>query len=297
MVNSKPEWDALTSLIRGCGDGIYKDVAITQVVMMSKAQYKVHVTGDMCRYCHNIQREHSSDRIYFVVDASGIAQRCHDQDSELTAEMKYGLCSSYSGIMGRIPEHLVSELFPQCPAAKTLDPLITAKDNEDYDEEEMGLKITRDRKMRRLYEIGDSLSMSLWKVSWSSTLMTAGGSFVIAQQNHEQKRKDALAVRDHRYYALDPIALGSRGKQGMRELGFDEEEEKPAQEGMRENARPLSWLEAKLFKSLHNAIELAAYSALDELPAPEDMGGFDGLSTMVRLRGKEKEKINGIRFL
>lgn len=297
IVNSKPEWDALTTLIRGCGDGIYKDIAITQVTLSSKGQYKVHVTGDMCRYCNNIKREHNSNRIFFVVDASGIAQRCHDQETELTAEMKYGLCSSYSGIMGRIPEHLVAELFPHCPAAKTLDPMIATKENEDYDEEEMGLKITRDRKMRRLYEIGDSLSMSLWKVPWSSTLMTAGGSYVIAQQHIEQKRKDALAVRDHRYYALDPVALGSKGKQGMRELGYDEEDDKPAQEGMRENAKPLSWLEAKLFKSLHAGIELAAYSAIEELPAPDDMGGFDGLSTMVMLRGKEKEKIVGIRFL
>lgn len=165
--NSSDEWDLLQTLIRGCGNGIYSSITLSKVTTDTKfSQFLVHVSGEMCRYCHNIGREHNSNRIYFVIDASGIQQRCHDAAEELGEEMKYGLCKNYEGRMGDIPQPLVHRLFSKCPAAKNLgqgaliDTLDLAAEEEDI--EELGLRIQRDKKTRKLYEIGDQISQELY---------------------------------------------------------------------------------------------------------------------------------------
>ena len=168
--NSSDEWDLLQSLIRGCGDGVYSGITLSKVTTDSKfSQFVVHVSGEMCRFCHNIGREHNSNRIFFVVDASGIQQRCHDAAEEASEEMKFGLCRNYGGRMGDIPQPLVTRLFSKCPAAKSLGQgaLLEPLDNENDEEEnieELGLRIQRDKKTRKLYEIGDQICQELYVI-------------------------------------------------------------------------------------------------------------------------------------
>jgi hypothetical protein len=119
----------------------------------------------MCRFCHNIGREHNSNRIFFVVDACGIEQRCHDSAEEATEEMKFGLCKNYGGRLGEIPQPLVTRLFSKCPAAKSLGQgalLDSMENDEEEDIEELGLRIQRDKKTRKLYEIGDQICQELY---------------------------------------------------------------------------------------------------------------------------------------
>jgi hypothetical protein len=163
--NSSDEWDVLQTLIRGCGDGIYSNITLNKVTTDAKfSSFVIHVSGEMCRFCHNIGREHNSNRIFFVVDASGIIQRCHESVEEPTEEMKYGLCKDYAGRMGEIPQAFVSRLFSKCPAAKSLEGA-GAKIDSDAEEEdiaELGLRIQRDKKTRKLYEIGDKICQELY---------------------------------------------------------------------------------------------------------------------------------------
>ena len=283
--NSAPEWDLLLNIVRGLGDGVYKSVTLAKVTLdAKKTQYVVHISGENCRFCHNIKREHASNRIYFVVDAAGIAQRCHDSATVATEEMQYGLCKDYAGLLGRIPQPLVAQLFPQCAAAKTLTTAPAAEDEFDDDADAGMRRICNDRKLRKLYQMGDALCHELYKQSWSDTLRTSNGEHVISRQRDmvRSSKRAALAVGDRRYveeYALDPAALGSRGNQAMRDLGFLQEDapRDDCCEDARKRVVPLTKLSAQLFRDLEFGVELAASLSPESFPPAEDMGGFDAL--------------------
>ena len=293
--NSEPEWDLILSIVRGLGK--YKDVTLSKITMNSKkSQYVVHVSGEMCRYCHNVKREHISNRIYFVIDASGIAQRCHDGATEPTDDMQYGLCKDYVGLLGRIPQSLVAQLFPSCSAAKTLISIAKIDDDEIG---EMGMRrITNDRKMRKLFQIGDALCQELFKMNWSETLRTSNGEHVIARQQQmiHSSRSAALAVGDDRYksdqYVLNPSALGSRGILALKELGLDDGELKSEEicDDARQRVTPLAKLTSQLFNDLDFGVELAASLKLDQLPYGDDMGCFDALLSLKLLISENKPK-------
>ena len=288
--NSTKEWDAILAVITGISGGIYKDVILSKVTMnSSRSQYVVHVSGDMCRYCHNVKREHVSNRIFFVIDASGIAQHCHDSATEPTEEMQYGLCKTYAGVLGRIPQNLVSVLFPSCAAAKTFAPSEPSTVEIDEDDPNAGMRrISDSRKMRRIMLIGDALSQELFKMNWSDTLRTSSGAHLIAARQKRARSEalsSALSVGDARYteqYALDPAAIGSKGAVAMRNLGFDDIglaaiDEDDTCADARKPVVPLTKLTALLFRDLDFGVELASSLATEELPQSRDMGGFDSL--------------------
>lgn len=301
LQNSEVEWDIIIGIVRNLG--VYKDVTLSKVTTNSKrSQYIVHVSGDMCRYCHNIKREHASNRIFFVIDASGIAQRCHDGATEPSDDMQYGLCKDYNGILGRIPQNLVAQLFPSCSAAKTLLP------SAQFDDEnvELGLKrISNDRKLRKLFHIGDALCQEVYKVNWSETLRTSNGEHVIARQNEMMtlSRSAAISVGDDRYtsyqYALNPSALGSRGNIALKELGLDDGEtvNKEICEDARKRITPLTKLTSQLFNDLDFGIELAASLDPLQLPTSDDMGCFDCLVSQKFFVPEETKKQKMIRFV
>jgi hypothetical protein len=65
--------------------------------------------------------------------------------------------------MGEIPQALVGRLFSKCPAAKSLESsgMKIESDAEEEDIAELGLRIQRDKKTRKLYEIGDKICQEL----------------------------------------------------------------------------------------------------------------------------------------
>ena len=294
--NSTLEWDLISNFVRASMGMKYNDVMVSKITTNAKkSQYIVHVSGDGCRYCHNIKREHVSNRIYFVIDATGIAQRCHDSATEATPEMLYGLCKDYVGVFDRMPRDLVAQLFPTCSAAKNLPAAAPEKfQDEDAifedDAVDTGMRrINKDRKMAKLYKIGDALSQELFKMNWSDTLRTSSGEHVIARQRLmvRSSKRAAIAAGDTRYmseqYALNPAALGTRGNVAMLELGFDDltgELQIPEEEtcaDARKHITPLAKLTTQLFRDLDFGVELASSLPPSALPPEEDMGGFDGL--------------------
>lgn len=284
LSNTCIEWDVIEKLIRSIK--VYSKIVISKITTGALSnQYIVHATGEMCRYCMNISREHVSNRIYFVIDAHGIIQRCHDNADTITEEMKFGLCKNYEGNLGCIPESMVGKLFPNCAAAKTL----VAAEEDDDENESNDFKITKDNKLRRLYEIGDSLSQELFKVSWSGTIITSQGGHIIARQRAKSASilaaKTALVLGDIKYisgaeqYAIDPAALGSRSTIAMKEMGFDFALEEKQEDQFITKTQSLSKLETKLFKMLDFAVEIAAFMDPEQVSLGLSRAGFDGLMT------------------
>ena len=284
--NSTPEWDSIQNIVRNCGQGIYKDTIVSKITTnVKKTEYVVHVNGDMCRYCHNIKREHVSNRIYFIVDVTGVSQRCHDGATETSSEMQFGLCKDYIGPLGRIPQLLVAQLFPSCSAAKTFSNLQDSIEiNENEIEDHIGIrKISSDHKLARLYKIGDALSKELFNVSWSETLKTSGGEHVIARQRNLFKNSKRTASGEKYLgdqYALHPASLGSYGNTGMAELGFedlmlDHFEVDELHEDAKKKHISISKLSAQLFKELDFMVELVASMPDDKINTIDDLTGFD----------------------
>jgi hypothetical protein len=314
--NSTLEWDLISNFVRASMQMKYKDVMVSKITTNAKkSQYIVHVSGDGCRYCHNIKREHTSNRIYFVIDVTGIAQRCHDGATEATPEMLYGLCKNYVGIFDRMPRDLVAQLFPSGAAAKNLPAAAPENSEEDENDDEdvfdTGMRrINKDRKMAKLYKIGDALSQEIFKMNWSDTLRTSNGEHVIARQRLmvRSSKRAAIAAGDTRYmseqYALNPAALGTRGNVAMLELGFedlltDTKVQDDTCPDARKHITPLAKLTHQLFKELEYGVELAASLPLSSFPVADDMGGFDGLLSRkvmkMSMRPSEMKKNTSIR--
>jgi hypothetical protein len=101
----------------------------------------------------------------------------------------------------------------------------------------------------------------------------------------KESLKSAALVGDMRYssegYMIDPCALGSKGAQGMREIGFYELELpcaplKQTDLDSRRKVRPIQKMINKLFEQFKVGNEIAGYMNVDLLP-PGDMNGYDGL--------------------
>ena len=280
IYNSSAEWEAIEKIIHL--DEKYAEVLVNTVTTNAQMnQYVVHVNGPNCRWCGNIQREHNSNRIFFVICADGISQRCHDNSDTPTDEMKFGLCSKYSVLLNKIPSHMVSVLFPKSSAAK-IDEIV-------HDDEEQVLR--PDKKTSRLLAIGDAICMSLYKMRWSTTLqMTTGEHFVSQANIARQSLKASIAFGDTKYmdlHAVDPCALGTKHRKALKELGFDTEPEHKVSKKQDLPVQSLSRISNKLFLQLKNAVELAAY--LDPLIAMTALEqGFDGL-ICVRLSKRAKQ--------
>lgn len=112
--------------------------------------------------------------------------------------------------------------------------------------------------------------------------------------------KTAKSVGDFRYahsegYSLDPYALGAKGEQAMRELGFFDLDapltaEKDSNVDSRKKVRPIQKMVMKLFAQFKMGNEIAAYMDPNLLPKG-DMGGYDGLlSCRLKQIGSKENK-------
>jgi hypothetical protein len=144
---------------------------------------------------------------------------------------------------------------------------------EEYSMKPSGIKkISKDRKIAKLFKIGDAICQELYKMTWSNTLKTSSGQHVIISNQKEVikfSKKVSLAIGDQKYggtrsdqYALDPSALGARGNTAMMELGFKDVAEIVAgTEEMHEDAKkqiiPIGRLLSQVFHDLKAGIEIA----------------------------------------
>lgn len=262
--NIDPVWDAVqTTLANHCGE-LYKSLQVNKITTNAKSSfYKVTVTGQNCRYCQNISREHSSNRIYFIIEPEGVSQRCYDDADIATAEMKYGLCSTYkSGVM-RLPHTIVSVLFP---TNKILDsgPVETSEDNEEEDTETVDptVKLLRNPKLKSLLDAGDAISQDLFGVLYSTSFLAHAGKNYIRLQTALIGSRGKI----EQMYSMDPSALGSRATRALKELGFDisEREEEATTTLQKVTTTSLSNLESSVYKRLKYLVDIACHMDAEE---------------------------------
>jgi len=109
-----PIYIALQECIRSSFGQLYNGVVVRKVTKASQGRhFTILITGQNCRYCQNIGREHNSQNIYFVASKEfGLVQRCFDS-GEKTAEMQYGLCREYSSASMVVSPSVSALLWPE----------------------------------------------------------------------------------------------------------------------------------------------------------------------------------------
>jgi hypothetical protein len=180
----------MQKIVRESFGQLYSGVVVKRATKGSK-QYTINVTGQNCRYCQNIGREHVSNNIFFVITKDGISQRCFDTGS-LTPEMRHGICKDY--VSGCVPLSASAQnrLWPE-----TTDALSVFAENID-------ISGMRSFAMQALLRSGEFLMTSLHGSSWTATLGL--------QSSSRKGLKD--------FMPLDPRDLGSRGIGAYKDLGF-----------------------------------------------------------------------------
>lgn len=226
----------LEKLIREAFGPLYSQIQTRQVSKSTKSTfYTITISGQNCRYCQNIGREHSSNNIYFVVSKEGIAQRCFD-DGPKTDEMKHGPCKDYVGGLLPLSAEYTSLLWPE-----------TTK----FDMQDHGLLKKDSFYMRCLLNLGEFLSTQAHGVSWTATLnLRPTGKGLIKN-----------------FLKQDPRDLGSKGIQAYRGLGLawsDDLLEKEmsklgsTQEQPKKQRRSIKAFEKDLFESFKAIVTIAS---------------------------------------
>jgi hypothetical protein len=196
------------------------------------------VSGENSRFCQNINREHSRNRIYFFVDANGVSQRCHDSATEETPEMRYGLCSAYNSGRIPIPQRLIGPLF------KTTQPPRVVFGNDD------DVRMYRDKKLVDNVAYIDFLANELGYATWSSSISMTDGQRIIRRTD-----KEVLTT-------LDPNALGSNASKTLRAMGLLAELE-PRQKIERRVRPSLVQLESELLEIMDTWVDVYASKETD----------------------------------
>jgi len=194
--SSDPVHVELQKCIRSSFGTLYESVVLRKTTKGPK-QYTVNVTGLNCRFCQNIGREHNNQNIYFAISREGIVQRCYDNASVITEEMRFGLCSEYSSSKIPLDPLLSQKLWPDDSFAKS--PIGTT--SFCAADQPTGIPFA----LKCLLNAGEYLSTKLFSSSWTSTLGL-----------HTSKQRKGL--KD--FIPQDPRDLGSKGIQAYKSLGL-----------------------------------------------------------------------------
>jgi len=219
----------LQRIIRESFGSLYSRVVVRKSTKAAKGlHYTVSVTGSNCRFCQNINREHNSNNIYFLVSKDGVFQRCFD-DGPRTSEMQFSSCKDYSG--GGIPlsSDAISILWPQ--------------ETFTFSEPASSFEI------KALLNTAEYLCNTLYGASWTSTL------------GYKSKRSGKL--KD--FLPQDPRDLGSRGLEAYRDLGLAWADalislKTPKEEDRKDIPiqKPISYYEGQVFNTFDTLVLLAA---------------------------------------
>lgn len=92
---------------------VYRDINIEDVVLnvpkLGERYYTIKVDS---RYCQNIQREHYSNGIYFVLNRSGLYQKCFCKCNTTSERVSGKRCCEYHSPRVQIPQKIKDVLFP-----------------------------------------------------------------------------------------------------------------------------------------------------------------------------------------
>ena len=269
LQNNNPEWDILLKYIRQVD--VYSNVIVSSVTCnKSQNEYVIHLNGQNARFCHNIGREHNSNRIYLVLNREGIFQRCHDNAEQRSSEMRFSLCSEYM-------YNLNVKMSP-----RDISCLIKgASLPNDEQDSMMDVHMIQDKKLQRCYMIGDDECQIVFNCKWSHTVQTELGEDIVIQEK--------------KIYSMDSSALGSKHSKALFSIGFQEEQQKKyfKREFPSKNIKSLQ--EAIVHK-LYDVVEMACDMPLDRALEGLTKSGFDGIATL-KMNIQRKQIIDDISVL
>lgn len=279
ITNSDREWDAIEEFITKYSLEKYKNSYVSQITTdISRKSYQVHIKGELSRYCHNISREHSSNRIYFIITVDGMVQRCHDSDD--SQEMKFGPCKDYKSALSPLTQQLHNVLF------KKSESILDGNASKKSKSASKGIEISDyciDKKLKMLIILGNTLCKNLYSVNWITE--NEKGDYLLTKTNNYKKSKTDLmfSMEDTmaNHYSLNVSrgdGLGSKSSEILIKLGFLQESQK-RERGTSFDDEPdepesISDLESFAFTNLKNIVEIACMVPKEELGKIQDFSYF-----------------------
>ena len=278
ITNSDREWDAIEEFITKYSLEKYKNAYVSQITTdISRKSYQVHIKGELSRYCHNISREHSSNRIYFIITVDGMVQRCHDSDD--SQEMKFGPCKDYKSALSPLTQQLSNILFKRNESILDIP-------NKKSKNPSKGIEISDyciDKKLKMLIILGNTLCKNLYSVNWITE--NEKGDYLLTKTNNYKKSKTDLmfSMEDTmaNHYSLNVSrgdGLGSKSSEILIKLGFLQES-KQRERGTSfddEHDEPESIVDLEMFAftNLKNIVEIACMIPKEDLGKINDFTYF-----------------------
>ena len=269
----------------------YRNVVVAQV-SKTKTSYTVHVTGENCRYCQNIGRNHKSNRIFFVFVDGKAYQKCYDNSDVLSREMKHGLCRSYQSAGADLPGKLRNILFPATDADSVPSFFVASTSKANYH-----------LKVQSLLHAGNILCKKVYGVEWTTSERFASmhGQRLMQVQQHMLQRDWKKSMNQQIYKIFRSDALGNKDDTSvLRELGYlddvaeatEDEKLKEVQQqrnkkkGLREKLAEKTSL-AEIRDDLHRCLTriINVSLSLPETIAAERLkDGFEGLAGGLKVK-------------
>ena len=256
ITNGDIEWDAIEEFINKHSLPIYKNIIVSEIkTSLNRNFYTVHVKGEYSRYCHNISREHSNNRIYFYICSEGMVQRCHDNQED--PEMKFGICSKYSSAT--------------IPLTYSLQQLLFKKNDLKAPQE---IIETTDKKLKMLLVMGNELCKNVFNSNW--TLEDENGELLISKNLQSKKfKKDILLdsmeetfTSTYTFSKSKGDEMGTKSSEILQMLGFIETPQKKRKYSINsdeEEDETIYNLENQAFKNLFLGVQIACMMTKKEV--------------------------------
>lgn len=92
---------------------VYRNAIIEDVLLIiPSGSPRYYVIRTNSRYCQNIEREHTSNGIYFVLNLTGLYQKCYCRCNTTEGRLSGLRCMDYHSKGVRVPDRLKEVLFP-----------------------------------------------------------------------------------------------------------------------------------------------------------------------------------------
>jgi hypothetical protein len=99
---------------------IYRNISIDDVILsIPTIGERYYIINTSSRYCQNLQREHNSNGIYFVLNRTGLYQKCFCRCNTTEGRVSGKRCVDYHSPGVRVPNKILTLLFPYSDEIKS----------------------------------------------------------------------------------------------------------------------------------------------------------------------------------
>ena len=137
-IQSQGVYDALNRIIKKNLPSVYNNLEIRSATYADRAKDAIwlRVCGEGSNFCQNVNRDHSSNTIWFYITMKGITQKCFSTKNRPSERN----CCNYSSEKIPLPRVEVNILFPPTSAQKKRNrEIINNMNNIDDDSEQLGM--------------------------------------------------------------------------------------------------------------------------------------------------------------